>query len=36
MKKLNLEELVELAVENNVGYSKKEVREIIVFHIIDY
>lgn len=29
MKKLNLEELVELAVENNVGYSKKEVREII-------
>ena len=29
MKKLNLEELVELGVENNVGYSKKEMKEAI-------
>lgn len=29
MKKLNLNELVELGVENNVGYSKKEMKEAI-------
>ena len=29
MKKLNLNELVELGVENNIGYSKKEMKEAI-------
>lgn len=29
MKKLNLNELVELGVENNVGYSRKEMKEAI-------
>lgn len=29
MKKLNLNELVELGVENNIGYSRKEMKEAI-------
>lgn len=29
MKKLNLNDLVELGVENNIGYSKKEMKEAI-------
>lgn len=29
MKKLNLNELVELGVDNNIGYSKKEMKEAI-------